>query len=315
MKAGYLFSCAFLLGLVFGAEGQPLLLEASLSPAETPYHRFSILELCVEVPADHEIEFPTMAGEKGKMECTSLTSTTETIAEGRIRKIQRYKVDAIVPGIYYIPVSQVRWKNGQSEGTLVAPGLVFHARSLTESEKEAASQFVGITKPHDVLASRRSRWVFPGVVIFAVAIAIAIVVLWLLGRSKASPIKPPSPPWEVALNRLRELQQRDLLAAGKLEAFYVDLSSILRYYIEDRFHIKAPEQTTPEFLEAAVASGLFSEAQQEFLTGFLYQCDRVKFALLRPGMEEMEEHFKEVRRFVKETIPPELQETLLEQAA
>jgi hypothetical protein len=96
----------------------------------------------------------------------------------------------------------------------------------------------------------------------------------------------------------------------KVEPYYVDLSMILRYYIEDRFGIRAPELTTPEFMDIATESGLLDESQQTFLAAFLRHCDRVKFARHEPGVKEMEERLSEVERFVKDTIPKPTEENM-----
>ncbi len=95
----------------------------------------------------------------------------------------------------------------------------------------------------------------------------------------------------------------------------MDLTSILRYYIEDRFLIHAPEQTTPEFLDAAARQRVFSDAQQAFLADFLRECDRVKFAQLLPGLDDMAAHFSQVKRFVQDTAPSAESSTAMEQAA
>ena len=51
-----------------------------------------------------------------------------------------------------------------------------------------------------------------------------------------------------ALNRLRA---QGLIEQGQFEDYYVQLSSIVRHYLEDRFHLRAPEMTTEEFLHDA----------------------------------------------------------------
>ena len=110
---------------------------------------------------------------------------------------------------------------------------------------------------------------------------------------------------------MEALSQRNLPKQGYYGSYYVDLSAILRYYIEGRFHLRAPERTTQEFLSEMMEGELFDESQQTFLQSFLRLCDRVKFAKYQPGMIEMEESFVQVRKFIEETIPkpePEVNE-------
>jgi hypothetical protein len=114
---------------------------------------------------------------------------------------------------------------------------------------------------------------------------------------------PAPSAWDLAYTRLRELDSRRWPEQGKFQPYYVELSSILRHYIEDRFMVHAPEMTTPEFLAEASKSGVLSPDHQELLAHFLRHCDRVKFAQFRPTEGDMERSFAEVLRFVDETAP------------
>ncbi len=295
---------------------EPPRLETVLSPPETPYHRSVLYAITVESTPETRYEFPEFSAADSKIEVKKTDLNSEPLTEDRLRRTQYYRINTISPGVYRVPPFSISWQEGGEHGTMNAPAAAFTARELTEAETEAASRFAGITAPDALLPEKGISW--PAVAagaIAAVAAGAVLGALWYYRRRKAGPVAPPLPAWETALNRLRELQQRDLPGAGKLEMFYVDLSSILRYYIEDRFQIQAPEQTTPEFLEAAASRGVFSEVQQEFLALFLRQCDRIKFAKLEPAVEEAKEHFKQVRLFIKETIPEDVVVKMLEPAA
>ena len=56
---------------------------------------------------------------------------------------------------------------------------------------------------------------------------------------------------------------------------------MLRHYIEDRFGLRAPEQTTEEFLAELRQKHVFGERQKDLLRAFLEHCDLVKFAELQ----------------------------------
>lgn len=283
--------------------GAPVL-ETALAPPETPYHRAAVYAVTVECAPEAQIEFPDIAVEGNQVEVRKTENTSEPVTENVVRRTQFYRIDAVSPGMYVLPPVTVTWREGEAGGTMTAPPLALNARALTPAETEAAAQFAGITAPGAVLppeAASGRLWLLGAGM--AVAAAAALLAVWRYRRRGAPAAAAVLPAWEVALNRLRELNQRDLPGMGKLDLFYVDLSSILRYYIEDRFLIQAPEQTTPEFIEAAATRGVFSDAQQQFLSEFLRQCDRIKFARFEPGAEEASRHFTQVRVFVKETIP------------
>jgi len=88
---------------------------------------------------------------------------------------------------------------------------------------------------------------------------------------------------------------------GEIKKYYYILSDILRKYIEDRFNIKAPEMTTPEFLVYLKDSKELSAQQKEILKDFLVHCDMVKFAKYGPSAKEIDESFDIVIKFVNET--------------
>jgi hypothetical protein len=92
-----------------------------------------------------------------------------------------------------------------------------------------------------------------------------------------------------------------LIEAGALKLFYTRLSAILRCYLEDRFGLHAPEQTTEEFLVAARSSSFFLPEQQEQLKQFLVHCDLVKFAELQPTNQEIQQTFDICKEFIQAT--------------
>ncbi len=298
-----------------GVAGEPAL-RAQLSSPASPYHRSVEYALTLEGSAGLQCDFPELAADVKRMEVRQLASESAVLPEGGIRLTQRYLLDPVFPGTYVIPALNISWRDGDKEGVLRAPSMALHARDLSQEEKEQLSHFAAITSPSALLPQRRAsmKTLFAAMGAF-LAILAAIIWYWRRRSRSIETAAPLAPAWETALNRLRELRKRDLPGTGRVDAYYVDLSSILRYYIEDRFHIQAPEQTTPEFLDIAARHGLFTQEQQLFLSDFLRQCDRVKFARFLPGLEDMEGHYLQVKHFIQDTIPEESSSSSLEAAA
>ena len=309
------FTIALIAAVALGIQAAPIL-DVSITPPEAPFHHAFTYSLIVEGDGFLECQFPDIPTDDKKVEVRKAAVETIPLEDSRQRIIQRYIIDPIFPGKYVIPALSVTYNNGEEEGTLTVPRAAFHARELTSSEAEAAATFAGITSPDAILPPQRfstNLWIIVLLVGILILISAFLVYRYLTRKKEAPEIVLP--PWDVALNRLRELDRRNLPGSGKIDTYYVDLSAILRYYIEDRFHIRAPEQTTQEFLDMATQSGVYSEEQQQFLSDFLRQCDRVKFARLQPGLEDMTTHFKQVRHFIKDTMPADAAETDLEEAA
>ena len=90
----------------------------------------------------------------------------------------------------------------------------------------------------------------------------------------------------------------------RIEEFYVRVSGILRHYVEWRFGLRAPEQTTREFLDAVLVAGGPVAEHRDLLRTFLECCDRVKFARHQPTPEDMQNALQHARGFVEQTADP-----------
>ena len=104
-----------------------------------------------------------------------------------------------------------------------------------------------------------------------------------------------------ALARLDRLERRGLPSGDAADAWYVELSDIVRRYIEERFALRAPELTTEEFLAEAGRSAELTASHREVLSAFLATCDRVKFARYSPGEDESQGALDVAKRFLNET--------------
>ena len=90
-------------------------------------------------------------------------------------------------------------------------------------------------------------------------------------------------------------------AAETADAWFVELSAIVRRYLEQRYDIRAPELTTEEFLLVATARPELTADHRRLLTSFLERCDRVKFAGYRPAAGESMATHEAARGFVEDT--------------
>lgn len=132
------------------------------------------------------------------------------------------------------------------------------------------------------------------------AIAVIAVVLAMMRKREAAP-PPPVPAHERAYEALRQLHAQQLIEQGLIKEYYFALSTILRHYIEDRFGLRAPEQTTEEFLLSTRDSSLFSSEQRTILKDFLKECDLVKFANFIASQIDAQRVHDVVVAFIEET--------------
>jgi len=104
-----------------------------------------------------------------------------------------------------------------------------------------------------------------------------------------------------ALRELDRLCAIDLSADGTAEKFPTLLSDVLRRYLELRFRLRAPRQTTAEFLVTMQESTQLSPDQQTLLRAFLERCDLAKFARAALSEAECQTLAGQVRGFVEQT--------------
>ncbi len=107
--------------------------------------------------------------------------------------------------------------------------------------------------------------------------------------------------YEIARDRLERLLAAPRPSASEIDIFYVELSGIIRRYLEDRFELRAPELTTEEFLETVGQSSALSRVHQALLREFLRNADLVKFAGVQPVAEDIKQAIETARQFVEET--------------
>ena len=107
--------------------------------------------------------------------------------------------------------------------------------------------------------------------------------------------------YEDAIAALRTLEKRGAPAAEQADAWFVELSAIVRSYLERRYVIRAPELTTEEFLLEASRARELTAAHRAQLSAFLERCDRVKYAGYRPDSAESLATLEAARAFVEDT--------------
>ena len=143
------------------------------------------------------------------------------------------------------------------------------------------------------------RWGLIGLIVAGVLILTVVLLRWLRRlRSKELVVVSP---WDKALAELESLQRENLVQRKEVPLFYSRLSGIIRWYIEERFTIRAPEMTTDEFLQAIQSRDVFDQEQKDLLKQFLTGSDMAKFARYAASETEMRQHYDLAVNFVRRT--------------
>jgi hypothetical protein len=162
---------------------------------------------------------------------------------------------------------------------------------LAQATSKAPDEIEDIRPP---IYSPSALWL---VILLASLLVLAIIAYFLWPNPKPKIVRPPLPK-ETARTRLKEAKAR--ISSDNAYEFSVEVSDILRSFIEQQFGIKAVRQTTIEFLNEASQTSHFDLAHQEMLRHFLVACDALKFARAPAGEAETEALFEQASAFVEE---------------
>ena len=162
---------------------------------------------------------------------------------------------------------------------------------LAQAASKAPDEIEDIRPP---IAGAPSLWL---VIILATLLLLAVVAYFLWPSPKPKAVQPPLPR-EVARRRLKGVKSRIFSDSGYNVS--IEVSDILRSFIEQQFGIRAVRQTTIEFLSEASQNPHFDLAQQERLRQFLVACDAIKFARVAVGPADSEVLFEQASAFVEE---------------
>lgn len=269
------------------------------------------VEVEVDAPEGVAVRLPGAAQFAGSGFDVSLRTEPPALTDdGRTRHLRGYRLEPFLAGDYPLPELAVGWTApGQEAATLSTEALTVQVSSVLGADDRPAGAAApdgaeAVPELREVGAPIPAplRWWRPalaGIAALGVAAAVAAAVR-RRRRAAARRPAPVEPPAVIALRALDGLERDDALRADP-DRFYVAVSSILRRYVEARFGLRAPEQTTEEFLAAAEAEATFDRERQRTLRAFLAACDAVKFARARPSAAETTHVTATARGFVHAT--------------
>jgi len=137
-------------------------------------------------------------------------------------------------------------------------------------------------------------------IVIPALLLIGFLIYYLVRRSKKSELPPPAPiiPAHIeALEKLKDIEAKQLWQNQLTKEYYIAISETIRYYIERRFEVPALEQTTDEVIHFLRIMDLNEEARRH-LVYVLKLADLVKFAKENPAPFENENVMKRANEFI-----------------
>lgn len=254
---------------------------------------------------DYEVRLPAFGEKLEQFGIVDYRTAQPELIEGnKTRQSRSYVLEPFLSGDYVIPPMKVEfWKKGgadeqrhelETEDIKVTITSLL-AEDLANLEIHDIEGPVELPRPEIVNDPRFIAF------IIALAVFIAALIVWLRSRNRQAAPVVRMPAHELAYLQLERLVADNLPEQGLIKEFYQRISDILRHYIENRFGLHAPEQTTEEFLAALGADATLAPSHKSLLKNFLQHCDLVKFAKHEPTTGDIQQTFNSCKNFIAET--------------
>ncbi|ATA78630.1 hypothetical protein CGC59_02595 [Capnocytophaga sputigena] len=264
-------------------------------------------KISVQAPADAVVVFPE--GQTfGALEMVK-TNPTDTLKEaGKFRLEKAYYLTQFDEGKYTIPQQkiQISHKDFYTDSLLIEVHNV--AIDTLKQPLYDAKPIAEVTSP---FSSHLWLWIVLGIV--ALLLTTAALYFFVLRKKKLSTEEERKklPPFERAIQDLKDLQNSKYLIESQHKAYYTRLTDIVKEYLEDEMHILAKESTTDELLakinDLQQTGKLHLSAETiSNLKRVLQNADLVKFAKSKPSDSNAEYDRETIENVViktKEAIP------------
>ncbi len=202
--------------------------------------------------------------------------------------IKKYALTSFDSGRYVLPAQTVFIKDKMF---LTDSVIIDVATVATDTIKQPMYNIKNIKKePYTFVDIITAYWW-----LIVLIIVIGIILYFVLKDKVIHYEKDKLQPFDRAMQRLKELDSKQLLEQHKIKLYYVELTDIVRTFIEREMNIPALESTTDELLETIIdfndSSNLkIPKETIDKLKKLLQEADLVKFAKSKPVSNEIEAH-------------------------
>ena len=261
------------------------------------------LHLSIKFHVNDKVEFPLLADSiSGKIQIVnSKADTSFDKQDVSIETINKhYTVTSFDSGAYTIPSYAFK----TNAGLINTPPLTLQVTPVAVDTTKAIYDIKQpLTVKYTFADWLRDNW--PWVVgVMAALLIIAAIIYYFIKRPKkviiAEPPKPVVPVHIIALQKLKALKDKKLWQQDQVKQYYIELSDIIREYLESRYAIKAHEQTSDEIF-TSLRYMQINEEDRNTLRHVLILADLVKFAKQKPQPFENEQSMDHAISFVNNT--------------
>ncbi len=294
-----------LISLAFANKGHSqVVVSAKLSATE--YEIGENITLILEAKRDlhYLVFFPDLVDSINNMEILSFNDIKEQVNEDHVILTGTVNLIAFDSGYFTIPPICFKYRKEETSkmDSVFTKPLSFNVSKVKVDVEE---QIKAIKDPLDIPFSIKDIWQYLLIGYFLLLL-ISLYVYWRekVKNAKKGIVKPvmTKVAHEIALARLRDLEEEKYWQKGEVKRYYTGISEIVREYIENRFTILALESTSGEIIDD-FKSIVIADDIKEDLKELLLLSDLVKFAKLTPLPEDHERCLAISYSFIRDTKP------------
>jgi hypothetical protein len=280
----------------------PVRLSVTVDPSPARLSDEPTLTLEIEYPAGIKVRKPEFGPALGEFVIRDFREPLPRVKDDRQILQQIYTIEPTRAGKIVIDPIGIGFTDQRADGDgkehmLQTEPLTVEVAAAVAKDVPSLAELRPPAGPLPLAESPWGWWWVAAAAGLSIA-GLAGFVWWRRRRRRAAQAGPPLTPAELAYLELERLLASEE-ARGDVKLFYVELTAIVRRYIERTTGIRAPEQTTQEFLREIGRRADFPAEESQRLMSFLEAADLVKFAAHRPRKEDVEESFRRAKVFVR----------------
>lgn len=290
--------------IVLKSEKGPVELQVRLWPKEPSLSDLVELEIEVGADADVVIRPPAFGDAVGDFLVRDYSERSPRKGNDKNKPNRRvffYQLEPVFSGVHLIRSVAVEFLDNREDSEQKGKSAWIESEPIeVKIASELGDQVPSLSNLEPMVSpiaipDLTVWWWLAGVLLIATACA----VYFLRSRSQGAATNLHQPtPEEIAHSQLASLLAENLPSQGMFKDFYLRLTGIVRNYIEGITSLRAPEQTTEEFLREMGQKEVFSKEQSRGLKEFLEAADMVKYAAQRPDASQVETSIDRAKEFI-----------------
>ncbi|MBN2302401.1 MAG: hypothetical protein JXN60_07800 [Lentisphaerae bacterium] len=277
----------------------PVDVTVTFDPPNVQLGRDTLLTVKIIAPSEIDIQLPELNDRLEGFLIDGTYDLNNVTTDGKTTYERRAKLTPIIADEYRLAPMPIQYVD-KSRAPAVSTWFP------TQPVILSSDKIIDGPAPDSINVRVEPRWIYPSfknVLLYITGLALIIgvvsLILLLLSRLRHDAQLRRMSPRERAMHEFSILLGKHLIEKNQVKQFYLELTMIVRSYIENLHSIRAPEQTTQEFLNAVADDPRFSPEVVQRLREFLEAADLVKFAAYKPEKKAIDNAVTTAKNYIE----------------